>query len=109
MPMLALRITGVLYSLELTLTTRRNYMKKSITIILTTLSLILILDSFNFMHALMMFYFAGLIPGTNITLSGAQMLELFAVAAGFTVARVALYFIRQSAQYFQPTAAVPAK
>lgn len=84
-------------------------MKKTTAIILTLLSLVLILDSFNFGHALMMFYLAGLIPGTNIALSASQMLELFAVAAGFTVARLTLYFIRQSVQYFQPTTAVPAK
>jgi len=63
-------------------------MKKTIAIIITIFSLLLILDSFNFGHALMMFYLAGVIPGTNVTLDGAQMLELFAVIAGFIIARV---------------------
>jgi len=92
--MLALRLTGVLYSLELTRLKETNTMKNTITIIATTLSLLLILDSFNFGHALMMFYLAGVIPGTNFAIDGAQMLEFFAIIAGFTVARVMAYAIR---------------
>jgi len=68
-------------------------MKKTIAIIITIFSLLLILDSFNFGHALMMFYLAGVIPGTNVILDGAQMLELFAVIAGFIVARVINYIV----------------
>jgi len=63
-------------------------MKKTITIILIILSLIIILDSFNFSHAMMMFLLAGVIPGTNVIIDGAQMLEFFALIAGFTVARI---------------------
>jgi len=84
--MLAFPLTEVLYS--------KNPMKKLITIIMVILSLLLILDSFNFGHALMMFYLAGVIPGTNIALGAAQMLEFFAVVAGFTVARVMTYTVR---------------
>jgi len=69
-------------------------MKKTSAIILTVLSLLLILDSFNFGHALMMFYLAGVIPGTSIILDGSQMLELFAIIAGFIVARVMNYIVR---------------
>jgi len=69
-------------------------MKKSITIIFTILSLLLILDSINFSHVLMMFLLAGVIPGTNITISGTQMLEIFAIIAGFIVARVTTHLIR---------------
>jgi len=68
-------------------------MKKTIAIIITIFSLLLILDSFNFGHALMMFYLAGVIPGTNVILDGAQMLELFAIIAGFIVARVVNYIV----------------
>lgn len=78
------------YSVKLT---KANYMKKSIAIILTIFSLLLILDSLDFGHALMMFLLAGVIPGTNIAISGAQMLQVFAVIAGFTVARVMTYCI----------------
>lgn len=69
-------------------------MKKLATIIFITLSLFIILDSFNFGHALMMFYLAGIVPGTNIALNAAQMLEFFAIVAGFTVARLMAYSIR---------------
>lgn len=69
-------------------------MKNTITIIAIILSLLLILDSFNFSHALMVFYLAGVIPGTNIAIGAAQMLELFALIGGFTVARVTSYVIR---------------
>jgi len=68
-------------------------MKKTIAIIITIFSLLLILDSFNFGHALMMFYLAGVIPGTNVILDGAQMLELFAIIAGFIVARIVNYIV----------------
>ena len=69
-------------------------MKKTITIICITLSLLIILDSFNFAQALVMFLLAGVIPGTNIAIDGARMLEFFALLAGFTVARVMVYTIR---------------
>jgi hypothetical protein len=68
-------------------------MKKTTAIIITIFSLLLILDSFNFGHALMMFYLAGVVPGTNVILDGEQMLQLFAGIAGFIVARVVNYFI----------------
>jgi hypothetical protein len=69
-------------------------MKKTITIICITLSLLLILDSFNFAQALAMFLLAGVIPGTNIAIDGARMLEFFSLAAGFTVGRVLMYVLR---------------
>ena len=75
-------------------------MKKTSAIILTVLSLLLILDSFNFGHALMMFYLAGVIPGTSIILDGSQMLELFAIIAGFIVARVMNYIVRSFVPVF---------
>jgi len=72
----------------------KKHMKKTIAVTLTLLSLLLILDSFNFGHALMMFYLAGVIPGTNIAIDAARMLEFFAVVAGFIVARLTVYIIR---------------
>ena len=69
-------------------------MKKTIALLLTIASLLIILDSFNIGHALMMFYLAGIIPGTNIAIEAARMLEIFAVVAGFTVARIMTYVIR---------------
>jgi hypothetical protein len=76
-------------------------MKKTIAIILTIISLVIILDSFHVGHALMMFYIAGLIPGTNVALNGSQMLELFAIAAGFTVARIMLFTLRSFMNFMQ--------
>lgn len=69
-------------------------MKKNITIIAITLSTLLILDSMNFSHALMMFLLAGVIPFTNITIDGAQMLEFIFIVAGFLFARITLYIGR---------------
>jgi len=69
-------------------------MKKTITIILIILSLLFILDSFNFSHAMMMFLLAGVVPGTNVIIDGAQMLELFALITGFTVARITANLFR---------------
>ncbi|MFZ1301351.1 MAG: hypothetical protein WAQ27_02095 [Candidatus Microsaccharimonas sp.] len=69
-------------------------MKKTITIILITLSLLLILDSIDFSHALMMFILAGVIPGTNITIDASQMLWLFAMIGGFIVGRAMAFVVR---------------
>lgn len=63
-------------------------MKKLVTIILTALSLILILDSMQIGQALMMFLLAGVIPGTDTAISGATALSLFAGLSGFTLARM---------------------
>jgi len=66
----------------------RNLMKKALIITSLILSGILILDSMNFGHAVMMFLLAGQIPGTSIFISAKVMLEMFALASGFVVARV---------------------
>jgi hypothetical protein len=71
-------------------------MKKLTAFILTILSLLLILDSFNFGHALMMFYLAGIIPGTNVIIDADRMLEFFALVGGFILARSVAYIIRTS-------------
>lgn len=63
-------------------------MKKIITIICLTLSTIIILDSFNAWHAIAMFYFAGVIPGTRTSVSPGIMLSIFALLIGFVLARV---------------------
>lgn len=69
-------------------------MKKLLTIILVSLSLILILDSMNAGYAVVMFFLAGVIPGTSIAISGSTMLELFALLIGFTLSRVTLALLR---------------
>lgn len=68
-------------------------MKKSITILLVILSGIMILDSLNAGQALFMFLLAGVIPGTDISLSSSTTLALFGGLAGFVLARVAMHLI----------------
>lgn len=63
-------------------------MKKLITIILTALSILMILDSMQAGQALMMFLLAGVIPGTNIVISGSTALSVFSGLLGFTAARL---------------------
>jgi len=69
-------------------------MKKALTIIFVSLSFILILDSVNAGHALVMFLLAGVIPGTNITISGSSMLEGFTLLIGFTLSRITISLFR---------------
>lgn len=69
-------------------------MRKTIILASLILSGLMILDSLNVGEALIMFLLAGQIPGTNLSLSGGAMLELFALAGGFTLARIATKAIR---------------
>jgi hypothetical protein len=69
-------------------------MKKALTILLLILSGIIILDSLNAGHAVVMFLLAGVIPGTNIIMSADQTLELFTLLIGFTLSRSTLAVIR---------------
>ena len=80
-------------------------MKKKLTIIFTVLSLLLILDSMNVMHAIAIFMLAGIIPGTNIVLNADRMLEGFTLLLGFVLARISSYAGRVIANSFaaQPT------
>lgn len=74
-------------------------MKKALTIILTIATLFLMFDALNAGQALMMFFLAGVIPGTNHAIGASQMLILFALLAGFVIARLTLYVVRtRSAQ-----------
>ena len=63
-------------------------MKKVFTTIFILLSAVIILDSFNAWHALVMFYVAGEIPGTRTSLSASTMLSIFALLIGFVLARI---------------------
>ncbi len=80
-------------------------MKKVVTIISLILSALLILDTMNAGHALMMFLFAGVIPGTNSSISADTMLALFALLAGFTLSRVTAHLSRLMGH--QPRLSVP--
>lgn len=77
-------------------------MRRTIITICFSLSGLIILDSLDIGHALMMFLLAGVIPGTNIALSASITLEIFALLTGFVLARLArtlifTRFTRQSA------------
>lgn len=65
-------------------------MKKAIAIIATVFSILLILESMDAYYAFAMFMLAGVIPGTNITLSASFMFEFFSVLLGFALARVSI-------------------
>lgn len=68
-------------------------MKKALSIIFTSLSVMLILDSFNAGHVLVMFLLAGIVPGTDVALSPDTMLTGFAFLIGFTLSRIAVSII----------------
>lgn len=74
-------------------------MKQNITILLTILSVLIILDSLNAGYALTMLLLAGVVPGTNIVLSAATMLEFFALVFGFTIARVSVALVQAYVSY----------
>jgi len=63
-------------------------MHKKIIITCLVLSGLMILDSLNVGQAFMMFFLAGVIPGTNFSLSAQAMIELFALLTGFVIARL---------------------
>jgi len=63
-------------------------MKKATIIICLSLSALLILDSMNIWHAIVMFYLAGEIPGTRSSLSAVTMMQVFALLIGFVIARI---------------------
>lgn len=71
-------------------------MKKTLALIFTILSLMIILDSFNVGEALFMFYLAGVIPGTNQVVQADRMLEIFTLLIGFTLSRIVMAIMRKN-------------
>ena len=71
-------------------------MKKTLTLIFTILSLMIILDSLNVGEALFMFYLAGVIPGTNQVVKADRMLEIFTLLIGFTLSRIVMAIMRKN-------------
>jgi hypothetical protein len=88
--------------------TSYTFMKKILTTTFIILSIMLILDSMNFGHALMMFYLAGIIPGTTTSIDADSMLEFFVLISGFTFARIMTYLIRSSKSPLTSTSQVQA-
>ena len=63
-------------------------MKKLPTILLLTGSGLMILDGFDFVHSLTLFLLAGIIPGTNTSISPIDMMAAFATAFTIVVLRI---------------------
>lgn len=59
-------------------------------------SALIVLDSLNAGQAIAMFLLAGVIPGTDVAISGAHMLEFFTILIGFTLSRITLNGLRRS-------------
>jgi len=75
-------------------------MKKTITIILTIASLGLIFDATHTGDKIMMFLFAGIIPGTNSALTPDQRLMFMAISASVVIAwSVVLPLVRKFEAY----------
>ena len=72
-----------------------HIMKKFFTVFFLVTSLLIILDSLHFGYGLMMFFFAGLIPGTNLQLTPEQMLILYITAMVFIVIRLKPQLLRK--------------
>ncbi len=70
-------------------------MKKALTIIFLSLSAVLILDTFNAGHAFVMFFLAGIIPGTNIAIDASRMFEGFTLLIGFTLSRITMTLLHK--------------
>lgn len=62
--------------------------KKSLSILFTAFSGVLILDTLNISHGIVFFLMAGIIPGTNFSIDANTMLIIFALATGFTLSRI---------------------
>lgn len=72
-------------------------MKKAVIIISLVGAALLILDSINATNSLLLFLFAGIVPGTNLLVSPVDMMAATATAVTIVILRVALWpFIRAS-------------
>lgn len=70
-------------------------MKKTLIIVLTSLSVLMILDTNNAGHALAMFLLGGVIPGTNIVIDAGGMLAVICAVFGFIATRAAAPFTQR--------------
>ena len=66
-------------------------MRKTAIILLLIGSALIILDSFNFAHSLALFLLAGIIPGTDISISAIDMMAAFATAFTIVVLRLTIW------------------
>jgi hypothetical protein len=88
---------------------RYAIMKKFIIITCLTLSSLMVMDSFNAGHALVMFLLVGIVPGTDIVVSATTMLQIVALFAGLTLSRLVSKPFRQLvSRSLEPKASVQA-
>lgn len=74
-------------------------MKKKLTILCVSLSALLILDTLNAGHALVMLLLAGVVPGTSIVIDASLMFEYILLLTGFTLSRITLGLARSYAAH----------
>jgi len=79
-------------------------MKKAITILCTIGSGLIILSSFDFSHSLLLFLFAGIIPGTNITLPAIDVMAACATAFTIILMRLTIWPTVAKSFFLQPPA-----
>ena len=72
-------------------------MKKKLTFLCISLSAMLILDTLNAGHALVMLLLAGVVPGTSIVIDASLMFEYILLLTGFTLSRITLGLARSYA------------
>lgn len=63
-------------------------MREKVIITCLVLSGLMILDSLNVGQSILMFFLAGVIPGTSVAINAQTMMEIFALLTGFVVARL---------------------
>ena len=63
-------------------------MKKTITVMCLIAGLLIILDSVNASHCLVLFFLVGVIPGTNILISATDALAANATAMTIVILRI---------------------
>ncbi len=77
-------------------------MRKAITVICTIGALLLILDSMNAANSLLLFVFAGVVPGTNILISPTAMMSLSAAAIVIVIFRLIVVPIFRDSVVIEP-------
>lgn len=78
-------------------------MKKTITILSTIGSLLIILDTMNIGHSIVLFLFVGMVPGTNLYVSPIDMMSATATAFTVIVLRLAFWNNVKARLFTPPT------
>lgn len=84
-------------------------MKKAISIICIIGAVLIILDSANASHWLLLFFLAGVIPGTNIHISAIDTLAANATAITIVILRITAWSRIRTLFFAQDTTAIATK